>query len=202
MNFASNLRLVLTLYRQDARAHLGDIAVLKADSIGSDLPRALRSELDPVRGYQVAIDLEDLLELPAHTFGYAYAHWMKDKGLSSFVLTEVIDTAMRRRCAYAVRYATTHDMVHVLLDFDTSWAGEMGVLAFAKGQGHGWVVTLQIIMAWLIYPLRSRRPLAVWRAYRRGLRIGRKAPFLLGRRLEERFDCDLCELRAELGLLD
>ena len=37
---------------------------------------------------------------------------------------------------FALRYTVTHDIFHVLLGFDTSYAGEMGVFAFTIAQNY------------------------------------------------------------------
>lgn len=201
MRFIDDLRRANTLYRQDADAHLGDIAVLKADAFGVDVRPELRAALDPVRGWLPTIDLDALGAMPANTFGYAVAAFMRAHGLHPFVVTDAIDDDMRRRNAFGIRYATTHDLVHVLLGFDTSWAGELGVLGFAVGQGYTPWQRLGAALAWALYPLWSGfRIRALWHAWRRGLAAGRRAPFLLGVRLEERFDEDLDDLRASLGL--
>jgi ubiquinone biosynthesis protein Coq4 len=102
----------------------------------------------------------------------------------------------------AARYAVTHDMFHVLMGFDTSLAGEIGVLAFAAAQGYTRVQRwIGLPLAALLYPLFSPRSTpAIFRALRRGWRMGKRARFLLGVRLEEKFDRPVSELRLELGL--
>ena len=50
MAFWSNTRRVQALMREDMDAHIGDIAVLKVDSIGLDAAPHLRDQLAPVRG--------------------------------------------------------------------------------------------------------------------------------------------------------
>jgi ubiquinone biosynthesis protein COQ4 len=199
--FLSSIRRAQELYRAEPEAHLGDIAVLKFDAWGIDVRPPLRPQLEPVRGWLPRIDLQALRALPANTFGAALARFMDEHHLSPFVVTDAIDAPTRARNAYGIRYATTHDMFHVLLGFDTSWPGELGVLAFAVGQGYTANLWLQAAFAWLLYPLWSRGAVrACWQAWRRGLAAGRQAPFLLGVRLEERFGEDLETLRRELSL--
>lgn len=202
MRWLNDIRRCKVLYRRDPTQHLGDIAVLKADAFGVDVRPELRSRLDAVRGYVPEVDLDALARLPRSTFGRALADFMRANHLSPFRITGEIDDEMRRRNAFGIRYATTHDMFHVLLGFDTSWAGELGVLGFAVGQRYSAWQRLAAVLAWLIYPLRSGLAIpSLWRAWRRGLRAGRRAPFLLGVRLEDRFGDDLEALRGELGLV-
>ncbi|MEZ4236198.1 MAG: Coq4 family protein [Myxococcota bacterium] len=199
MGALATLQHARELYRRDPERHLADIAVLKCDAFGVDARPHLRDALRPVRGWLPHIDLDRLRALPEGTFGRAYARFLDEAHLSPFRLTEAVAPDVRARNAYGIRYATTHDMFHVLLGFDTSWVGEMGVLAFAVGQDYAANLRLQALVAWVVYPLRSGLRLrALWSAWRRGLRLGRRAPFLLALRLEDRFADDLDALRAEL----
>lgn len=203
MSALTSLRRAVNLYKADKELHIADIAVLKADAFGTrgnaTCERRLAG-LDRLDGADH--DLDALAALPQHTFGYAYARFMLDNGLSPFVLTDEVAPEVRRRNAFAIRYATTHDMFHVLLGFDTSWPGELGVLGFAVGQGYtGWQV-FAAVLAFVLYPfLCGFRVRALIRAWRRGLRLGRRASYLLALPLEQRFEEDLGDLRAELGLL-
>ena len=173
MGWLNNARKAKALYDADKEAHLGDIAVLKTDMGGVDVREPLRPLLDPVRGWTPAVDLEALAQLPPNTFGYAFAAFMRKNGLSPFVITDAIDDDMRRRNAFGIRYATTHDMFHVLLDFDTSWAGELGVLGFAVGQNYTFAQKIAAALAWLLYPIWSGLQIgSLWRAWSRPSSFG------------------------------
>lgn len=201
MRFLDNLRRIRALLARGGEVPIGDLAVLKTDMTGVDVRPALRPLLEPVRGWLPAIDLDALAALPPNTFGHAYARFMRENGLDPFVVTDAIDAEMRRRNAFGIRYATTHDMFHVLLDYGASWPGEMGVLAFAIGQSYTRAQVLGGVLAWLVYPWRCGFAFgALWRAWRRGLDLGRRAPFLLGVRLEDRFGDDLAAVRRDLSL--
>lgn len=181
---------------------LGDTAILKADAFGVRATPAAEAQLESVRGYLPRIDVGALRALPDGTLGREYARLLDTNGLSPFTVSEDFDPEILRRNVFAARYAVTHDMFHVLTGFDTSWAGEMGVLAFAAAQGYTrsqrWV---GLPLASLLYPLFSpRRALAVFRALRRGWRMGKRARFLLGVRLEEHFNRPVADLRAELEI--
>lgn len=185
----------------DLNRHIADIAVLKADMVRLQPTPRHRAALDRVRGYLPQVDLEALARLPEGTFGRAYADFMRKHQLAPFVLTPEIDEPMRLRNAFGIRLASTHDMVHVLLGFDTSWAGELGVLAFSAAQRWSWVQPFSLLVAWPYYLIRTGFGVRALRdAARRGARLGRQAPFLLAVRLEERFHDHLDGLRRELGL--
>lgn len=197
----ASARLAQELYARDPQAHLADIGVLKSDAIGLQPRPEVRDAIAPLAGYLPAIDLETLRALPPNTFGHAYARFLDDHGLSVFRLTDAVPADVRARQTYGIRYATTHDMFHVLLGYGPDWVGEMGVLAFAVGQRYGIVVTLQACAAWIVYPVRSGFDLAGLRAaWRRGTRLGAKAPNLLAIRLADRFTDDLGDVRRDLGL--
>lgn len=200
MGVVENTRKIRALMG-DIDAHVGDIAVLKADMIRLDARPDLRPRLAPVAGWLPRLDLQRLRALPEGSFGRAYAAFLDANGLSPFVITDAVPPEIVRRNAYGIRYATTHDMFHVLLGFGPDWVGEMGVLAFTVGQGYNRILWLQAAMAWLIYPVRSGLQLRALRdAWRRGYALGRRAPFLLGVRLEDRLGDELHALRRELGL--
>ncbi len=197
----ANIPRIRALMARDLERHLADVAVLKTDLLGLDAAPRHRAALDGVRGYVPRLDLAALAALPEGTFGRAYATFMRDNGLSPFVLTDAIDDATLRRNAFGIRLATTHDMIHVLLGFDTSWPGELGVLAFSAAQGLSWAQRASMAFAWPLYLVRTGfRFSALRAAARRGAALGRRAPFLLGLRLEERFGDDLDALRRELRI--
>lgn len=201
MRLFEHFGTIRRLMDEDLDAHVGDIAVLKCDSVGLDARPALRGQLAPVRGWLPSIDLEDLRAQPQGSFGRAYADFLDAHELSPFVLTEAVSQEVRDRNAYGIRYSTTHDMFHVLLGFGPDWVGEMGVLAFTCGQGYNRVLWVQAAFAWLLYPLWSRgRVGALLAAWRRGYRLGRQAPFLLGERLEDQFTEPLDVLRTRYRL--
>lgn len=188
----ANIPRIRSLMARDLERHLADVAVLKTDLLGLDAAPRHRAALDGVRGYVPRLDLAALAALPEGTFGRAYATFMQDNGLSPFVLTDAIDDATLRRNAFGIRLATTHDMIHVLLGFDTSWPGELGVLAFSAAQGWSWAQRASMAFAWPLYLVRTGFRLSALRAAaRRGAALGRRAPFLLRLRLEERFGDDL-----------
>jgi ubiquinone biosynthesis protein Coq4 len=181
---------------------LGDAAILKADALGVRAAPSAEAQLEDVRGYLPRIDLEALRCLPDGTLGREFARMLDKNGLSPFTVSADFDREILSRNTFAVRYAVTHDIFHVLTGFDTSWPGEMGVLAFAAAQGYSWAQRwISLPLAALLYPFFGpRNAVAVFRALRRGWRMGKRARFLLGVRLETHFARPLADLRAELGI--
>lgn len=175
---------------------LGDFAILKADAMGATASPEVEAQLAAVRGWMPRIDLAALRALPDGTFGREYARHMDHNGLAPFEVSPGLEDEVRRN-TFVVRYALTHDIFHLLLGFDTSWAGELGVLAFAAAQRYSGHLSLSLTIARVLYRLRDPRHWrAIGQAGRRGWAMGERAPFLLGVRFEEQWDRPLHEVRA------
>lgn len=180
---------------------LGDVAVYKAELGRSRARPEIEAQLDDVRGYYPRVDLQALAGLPDGTFGREYARFLEVNGLHPIVPTAEADPEMIARNAFTVRYATIHDMVHVLTGFDTSWPGEAGVWAFVGAQRYSFIFDLAGVMALLVAPLVCPLRLReAWRSWRRGRAMGKKARLLLTLRIEERLSQRLSDVRAELGI--
>lgn len=178
----------------------GDFAVLKADLLGARAAPSVAAMLDAVKGYRPKIDLDALKAYPDGTFGRAYADWMVGRRLTPIeVSDELADVADRN--VFALRYAVTHDMFHVLTGFDTSLAGEIGVLAFAEAQGYAKEQSVALAFATALYPvLKPWGAREIFAAKAKGREMGLRADFLLGERLEDRFPERLDAVRRDLGI--
>jgi ubiquinone biosynthesis protein Coq4 len=97
---------------------------------------------------------------------------------------ELVDVAQRN--VFALRYAVTHDIFHVLLGFDTTYAGEIGVLAFAAEQNYSKSLKISLKLAQFLYPiLAPQQSQMICANLNKGQKLGKKADFLLGYRFEE-----------------
>lgn len=180
----------------------GDLAILKCDAFRLHGRRAVQRNLEHVRGYAPAIDLEALRALPDGTLGREYARLLDDNGYQQFSISSDIEPELLARNALGYRFVVTHDMIHVLTGFDTSWAGELGVLAFTSAQNYTRLQRyLALPLATLIYPLLApRRVRSIFRCLVQGWRMGKRARFVLGERLEDDFARPVAELRARLDI--
>lgn len=196
------IRLPLLYQGFQAYRHgnLGDFALLKAEALGAKPNPAIAQQLQEVRGYYPPINLSQLIQLPPGTFGYEYASYMQRHQLQPFNISpELADIAEKN--VFALRYAVTHDMFHLLLDFDTSYAGEIGVLAFAVEQKYSSGQALGLKIARILYPIMAPRQFKQIRAnLNRGQLLGKKAKFLLNCRFEDYWEIPLSSLRKELGI--
>jgi ubiquinone biosynthesis protein COQ4 len=195
------LNQLLKAIQSKNSGNLGDFAILKADALGAKVDPAVATQLRSVVGYHPPIDLEQLGRLPEGTFGRVYADHMQANQLQSFNVSPEL-AAVAQRNVFALRYAVTHDIFHVLLGFDTSYAGEIGVLAFAAEQGYSQSLQLSLKVARILYPiLAPQQRQAIAANLQRGRELGREAKFLLGYRFEDHWEEPIDVVKAELGLL-
>lgn len=199
VKFGQLLQLVGLALKAD-KAKAGDFAILKADTFGAQANPQVLARLQSVVGYYPTIDLAVLATLPRGSFGYEYARYMRSQALQPITVSPELD-AVAWRNVFALRYAITHDIFHVLLGFDTSYAGEMGVLAFAVAQGYSPIQHPAFWIATVLYPLLAPGQFRkIFENRHTGLRLGREAKFLLGYRFEEMWARPLREVKQELGL--
>jgi ubiquinone biosynthesis protein Coq4 len=197
-----NLRKgVATIRAWRAGAPLGDVVVLKIDALAAP-PRGIESRLAAVRGYWPKHDLARLRTLPAGTLGREYARFLDANGIEPLVISESVKERFRDN-PYALRYATTHDLHHVLAGFDAGLAGEAGVVGFNVGQGSlpgGRVLLWGPRLLWsLLSPTQARR---IWHNLRVGRELGSRARLVMAQPLEEWFGEPLEQVRERLGIPD
>ena len=180
--------------------HLGDFALLKADLLGAKAHPAIAPQLNPLIGYHPTIDLDALSQYPSGSFGRAYADHMHANQLQPLSISPDLEDVARRN-VFALRYAVTHDIFHVLLGFDTSYAGEIGVLAFAVGQRYSRAQAISLAIARWLYPLLApQQTQQIAALARQGQVLGEQAQLLLAVKFEECWQEPLDSLRARLNL--
>ncbi len=186
------------LYQKSGK--LGDFALLKADALGAKANPNLAPKLAGVTGYYPEINVEQLLQYPPGTFGREYAEHLTINKLKPFNVSPEFD-AIAQRNVFALRYAVTHDIFHCLLGFDTSYAGEIGVLAFAAAQNYSPSLQLSLTLAKILYPLLAPGQRGAIKAnLAKGQELGKQADFLLGYRFEDHWHEPIAEVRLRLGL--
>ena len=201
MTFSASFpKKIYRAFQAYRNSDLGDFALLKADAVGAKANPAILDKMEKVKGYYPSIDLSELIQLPSGTFGHEYASYMQRNQLQPINVSPKL-AEIAQNNVFALRYAVTHDMFHVLLGFDTSYAGEIGVLAFAAEQKYSKSQIVALWLARLLYPLLAPRQLGEIQAnIRRGKLLGRQANFLLNYRFEDCWNKSLASLRKELGL--
>lgn len=181
--------------------NLGDFAILKSDFLGAKVNPEVATKLQPVVGYYPPINLEQLSQYPPGTFGREYADHIKANHLKPFNISPELDEVAKRN-VFALRYIITHDIFHVLLGFDTTYAGEIGVLAFAATQNYSNSLKISLWLAKFLYPIFAPQQIKeIFANVNKGKELGKKAEFLLAYRFEEHWSDPLNELQKNLGLL-
>jgi ubiquinone biosynthesis protein Coq4 len=183
-------------------ATMSDGALLKSIALTGSGSARVRDALAPLAGFVADVDPAALAAMPEGSFGRAVHAFCVRNGIE---LLRPTMTARLRVLAeehvLPVRYAATHDLVHVLVDEGADYAGEAAVYGFACGQGLSATYWLALFTACVFWPLmRPLQALAIWRGALRGLRKGRAAPLLLAARFEDRLAEPLLDVRRSLGL--
>ena len=77
------------------------------------------------------LDLDALAALPSDTLGYAYAHFLRDRGLTPDVFDGSPAGVTDVRTAYVMqRMRQSHDLWHVVTGYDTDAGSEVALQAF------------------------------------------------------------------------
>lgn len=181
---------------------MGDGALLKSIALAGRGSARARERLAPLEGFVADVDPSALARMPEGTFGHAVHRFCETNRIK---LLKPTMTARLRELAkdhvVAVRYAATHDLVHVLVDEGADYAGEAAVYGFACGQGYALMHWIALVIACIVWPLvRPWQTLRIWRGALRGYRKGTRAPLLLASRFEDRLDQPLTDVRRALGL--
>ena len=183
------------------KGEVGDIAYLKIELLRIGGNADLLAQLQNVAGYYPTVDLEKLAQLPKGTLGYEYAQHMKQNNIHPLVISPDLIEAAKAN-PFALRFTATHDIFHILLGFDTTYAGEVGVLGFMIGQGYSKFLNAYEPLVRHLYPLIFRSQAKQISAnLERGKAIGEQAKCLLAYRFEDNWSRPIEDIRAELGLV-
>ncbi|BAZ27217.1 hypothetical protein NIES4073_81340 [Kalymmatonema gypsitolerans NIES-4073] len=196
----NKLKQIKALQAYKNSENYGDFAILKSDLFGAKVNPTVQAKLQHVVAYHPHINLEELSKYPQATFGREYAEHMRDNNLKPFNISPELEDVARRN-VFALRYVVTHNIFHLLLGFDTSYAGEIGVLAFAAAQNYSKSLKISLWLAKFLYPIIApKQSQAIFANVEKGLELGKNAQFLLGYRFEEHWEEPINEIRSRLGL--
>ena len=183
------------------RGEAGDIAYLKIELLRIRGNENLLAQLKNLENYYPSVDLEKLAQLPKGTLGYEYVRHMKENNIHPLKISDdLIEVA--KATPFALRFIATHDIFHVLLGFDTDYAGEIGVLGFTIGQGYSKFLNAYEPVVKNLYPLIFRdRAKQIKANFSRGKAIGEQAQCLLAYPFEANWSQSIEDIRTELGLV-
>lgn len=198
----ANIKRFIKAYKDYfTKGETGDAALLETELYGLGANPDILAQLQDFAGYYPKIDLEQLSHLPEGTLGYEYAQHMQQNGIQPLEISDDL-RAEAERHPFALRYTITHDIFHILLEFDTSYVGEMGVFGFTVGQNYTKALNLAYpLIRSLFVMIKPRQAKAIFASARRGKELGKQAACLLAYRFEENWARPIADIRAELGLV-
>ncbi|MEM9727776.1 MAG: Coq4 family protein [Myxococcota bacterium] len=181
---------------------MGDAAAYKVAFLKTtpypDVARALGKLEEPLP----AISLTHLRRLERGTLGREYADHMDREHLQPLDLSQSVRDELAEH-VLGLRYTLLHDLFHVLLSFDTSWAGELGVWQFVGAQKYCPEYERAARWAWRVYPVVAPRQLAAFRANSdRARALARRAPSLIAHDYRQCWERPLENVRSALALDD
>ena len=183
------------------KGEAGDAAFVEIEFYGIGANPDLIDKLQDFVGYYPSIDLEELSQLPEGTLGYEYAQHMKRHKIQPLEISPDLKEEADSQ-PFALRYTLTHDIFHVLLGFDTTYAGEMGVFGFTVGQNYSKMLKVVepviLLIFCLIAPTKIKR---IWESDRLGKALGKQAECLIIYSFEDNWSRPIDDIRAELGLV-
>jgi len=190
--------LAMQAYRQ---GKLGDVAAYKSAILGTTAYPEISEKLSRLRACLPKIDLAVLRRLPEGTFGQIYAQHMDECHLTPLEISpEVIAKLLNQ--SLGLRYTLLHDVFHVLLGYDTSLVGEMGVWSFVSAQHYSPSYERAARLAHCLYPLAIPHRYRQLRAIKRhSRRLGQQAACIITHPLEDYWSEPLSTVRSRLGLV-
>jgi ubiquinone biosynthesis protein Coq4 len=179
----------------------GDAAAMKAAMFGSRAYPDVAARLRQLRHPFPTIELEELRAGPERSFGRAYAAFLDRNHLRPFRVSPEVAAELWPNHVLEVRYPLLHDAFHVLLDFDVSLPGELGVWSFVSAQHYSPSFDRAARLGAWLYPLAAPGQRAAFReAAARGRAAAQHAACLIAAPLEEYWLEPLDEVRARLRL--
>ncbi len=196
-----NLRFAGKFWRYLRAGRTGDAAAMKAATFGARAYPEIAEKLRQLRNPFPVIDLDLLRKAPEGSFGRAYAAFLDRNDLRPFVVSEEVAEELWPEHVLEVRYPLLHDAFHVLLDFDVSLPGELGVWSFVAAQHYSPAFDRAGRWGAALYPLAApHRRAALRAAVMRGRSLGAQANCLIAEPLELYWQDSLEEVREGFGI--
>lgn len=185
------------------KTSFADVACMKF-AVYRETPGELQSKLDEIELQPISMDELSLLD--PSTLGGAYHQYLMDQKLEHFRVSESLRKKLKDN-PMAIRFTETHDLHHLITGFDTTVAGELGLVAFNAIHDFGiiskqrwkWMKRIYLTMMFLFVPFQ-------YRAFKHNLSLGEKMAQDCSSTMFVRFDTmlamPLSEVRQQLGIKD
>ncbi len=179
---------------------LGDVAAYKSALLGTRAYPELSARLAQLPNCFPEINLAELRALPEGTFGRIYAQHMDACHLTSLDISLEVTEQLRHQ-PLGLRYTLIHDIFHVLLGYDTSLVGELGVWTFVGAQQYSPSYEQAAMLAHYLYPLVVPHRYRQLRASeKRSRSLAAQAVCLIAQPFENYWKTPLSEVRKQFGL--
>lgn len=196
-----NLRFLRLFFRYLRAGRRGDAAAMKAAAFGSGAYSEIAQKLQQLEDPFPAIDLARLRDGPPESFGRHYVAFMEANRLKPLAVSADVAAALRPDHILEVRYPILHDAFHVLLGFDTTLPGELGVWSFVSAQHYSPAFDRAGRWGAALYPLIAPRQRAALRAAaERGRALAGRAPCLITAPLDRYWAEPIDDVRRRFGL--
>ncbi|MEM9161927.1 MAG: Coq4 family protein [Cyanobacteria bacterium P01_F01_bin.4] len=183
------------------QGQVGDAAFLRTQFIAISANPQVVSQLKNLPNHLPEINLDQLSQLPKGTLGHEYAQHMQANNIQPLQISPDLQQEAKQD-PFALRFTLSHDILHVLLGFDTSYAGEAGVLSFTMAQGYSFALSAYQPVLTFLYPLIFSAEGEQMRAnIHRGETLGRQANCLLAYPFEKDWARPITDIRTELRLI-
>lgn len=145
-------------------------------------------------------NLDQLSQLPEGTLGHVYAHKIRSTGFNPhfYKKVPVVDDISYLK----MLWRSTHDIYHIVAEFDTDEIGEIGLQAFFIGQNpipiSAMIISFGLVMISLYQPNNFQYLMSeVIRGYNLGSQTSGK---FIAQKWDQYWDVQLSEIRANLGM--
>lgn len=195
----SELSQAYRCFHQDPAAGIHHIIAAGRGSRWNNWVEArLARQAAALKEVELTIDLTELLQLPAHTLGGAYARHMVEQG---FDPQEFIHADDSRETWVNRRAAIAHDVHHIITGFDATPIGEYGLAAFSLVQQWNLlnVFVLSFLPLFVLSELRSAPKLLV--STLKGFWMGLTCRPIFAYPFEANWSQPLTEVRKALGIV-
>jgi ubiquinone biosynthesis protein Coq4 len=198
VSFLSKLFLIKKLYSQ---GRAGDIGILKLDLFRLKGSAFWEDSVNQLPEIYPPIILEELKKCPKNSLGLELYSFMLKSNITPFKISKEYQHLIAKN-AFGVRMLAMHDIYHVLLGFNTTYAGEMGVWAFQRHKKFSTGITISYFAAKILYPIFSPKSFKEILAQNgKGRRLARESILDICFVYQDHWNQDISEIRKKLNII-
>lgn len=197
MKIIKRFKLIKKLH---AEGRAGDVGILKLDLFGLKGSPKWEDSVKKLNDVYPVIILSKLNEYPDNSLGKELYHFMIKGRITPFIISPDYQHLIKKN-AFGSRILAMHDIYHVLLGFNTSYAGEMGVWSFQHHKGFSKGISLSYFTAKVLYPFFSPHSFSkIKAANAQGKRLATESKLDICFQYQDFWEVNIDELRQKLGI--